>query len=573
MKISQRNKKIVVLFIIISVSLSLLAINHTTPETEEKVKKSSDKNNDLKSIKTSNFWLNCPPIHIDHDNWSATDLEWIQNKTGTFDDPHIIENVTINGNNLTDCIRIEDSIDFFIIRNCTLYNSSSIDGYAAIYLLGTSNGTIINNNCSNNNHASIYLMASCYNITIRGNYADNLYITNSQYGIYLSGTCHNNTISNNRIYDNVIQGIGLNSQCRDNVILNNTIIECNTGIYLGTNSNNNTLEKNTIEDNSIGIHVYSSYNNTILNNTIEDNGSGIYLNSYSDNNTISKNIIIDQFGSGILIREYCDFNNFSNNQIYNNDNYGVEIGSTNCNNNLFYSNYLIGNRDNALDNGTVNHWNYSFIGNYWDDYTGEDLVPPYGIGDTPYNVSGSANSRDYFPIWIESSAEIIPSSSDNGKSKNDEVNEAASFQTYIPILMIGAAVAIIGISVNTFQKRRKKAKLKKKKKPKTRKVVRKTTPSHEIIQKKSNKEYLKQIFEEERPLEKIAELDKVDLTIVDKAFLSKIDDIDLDEDNKREFIKEILSYSLEEREEFLDFILKNLKKYSEENENLNGGGF
>ena len=62
-------------------------------------------------------------IYIKNDNWSATDLPWIQNHTGSWSDPHIIENVTINGQNSRSCILIEDSNDCFILKNCTVYNA------------------------------------------------------------------------------------------------------------------------------------------------------------------------------------------------------------------------------------------------------------------------------------------------------------------------------------------------------------------------------------------------------------------------------------------------------------------
>ena len=54
----------------------------------------------------------------------------------------------------------------------------------------------------------------------------------------------------------------------------------------------------------------------------------------------------------------------------------------------------------AMDNGTLNYWDNGEIGNYWDDYDGVDADND-GIGDTPFNITGSAGSIDNYPIWEE----------------------------------------------------------------------------------------------------------------------------------------------------------------------------
>jgi hypothetical protein len=77
---------------------------------------------------------------------------------------------------------------------------------------------------------------------------------------------------------------------------------------------------------------------------------------------------------------------------------------------VFY-NYFISNDENPYksmlgsntliiegDWGTRNLWNKSDKGNFWSDYSGEDLNND-GIGDSPYNISGSAESKDHLPIW------------------------------------------------------------------------------------------------------------------------------------------------------------------------------
>ena len=49
-----------------------------------------------------------------------------------------------------------------------------------------------------------------------------------------------------------------------------------------------------------------------------------------------------------------------------------------------------------------NRWNHSGIGNYWSDWTTPDQDTD-GIVDFPYNISGTAGAKDYFPLadpWI-----------------------------------------------------------------------------------------------------------------------------------------------------------------------------
>ncbi len=137
------------------------------------------------------------------------------------------------------------------------------------------------------------------------------------------------------------------------------------------------LSGNTVNNNYWGIHLGQSNNNMFSGNTANNNFYGIRL-YYSFNNTFSGNMIRD------------------------NKYYGTFIdGNIDSPPNLFFNNSFITNNVQAYDNGRNTYWDNGIMGNYWDDYNGEDSNND-GIGDTPYYISGPANSQDNYPIWWDS---------------------------------------------------------------------------------------------------------------------------------------------------------------------------
>ena len=196
-------------------------------------------------IKQSGFWdLTGSPIFIDDSatgvgahNWTWAETQPWCSGSGSWTDPYVIENVTINGQGSGNCIKIENSDAYFIIRNCTVYNSGSSSTNAGIKLDNVDNSKIINNNCSNNNRNGIYLINSD-NITLSGNNFSN----NTYFGIILN-TSDNNTLSGNVVSNNIHSGIYL-YECNNNALSGNTANNNGDGIYF-RNGNNNTLLGNT----------------------------------------------------------------------------------------------------------------------------------------------------------------------------------------------------------------------------------------------------------------------------------------------------------------------------------------
>ncbi|MFX1499855.1 MAG: NosD domain-containing protein [Promethearchaeota archaeon] len=342
--------------------------------------------------KKSGYWPNCHRIYINNDNWSATPLPWIQNRTGTWSDPHIIENVTIDAKGTGSGIFIENSNDFFIIRNCTVYNSGGGMTDAGIRLYSVGNGTLINNNASNNNRFGIYFY-TCNNNTISGNIVKN----NSEHGIFIDN-CINNTISGNNATNNTDYGIFLNVSEKNIVLENNVYNNSFIGLMLENSEYNKISDNNVLNNSQSGICLYLSAENTVSGNIVINNGDGIVLYEHGSYNTISGNTFKNN-GHGISIDNNCENNTIRENIILNNSVTGLEIYHSSCNNNSIYNNVFLNNTVHAEDVGSDNYWNSSLIGNYWDNYTGPDNAPFDGIGDVPYNLSQTPLIRDFLPIF------------------------------------------------------------------------------------------------------------------------------------------------------------------------------
>ena len=260
-------KVLITLFILIMpiISVSMTYEININKDDQNKVIIENDRKNQLKN---SNFW-SVPSIYIKNDNWSA--LPWIQVGDGTKENPHVIENVTIEGDGypgsqpteLIYGILIENSTDYFRIENCTVYNFMDQDGdmAAGIVLYNTSHGMFINNNFSFNSHGMLFSESD------------------------------NNTISNNTLSDNLFTGLFLNDS-HNNTISNNSETINNNGFY--------------------GIYLYSSHQNQILENLIGNNPTGISL-IYSNFNFVKDNFLnrntISIFELG------CTGNIFINNQV------------------------------------------------------------------------------------------------------------------------------------------------------------------------------------------------------------------------------------------------------------------
>ncbi|MFH1101493.1 MAG: S8 family serine peptidase [Methanobacteriota archaeon] len=176
------------------------------------------------------------------------------------------------------------------------------------------------------------------------------------------------------------------------IISDLTILEGTQGILIQS-STQTTLHDITVEKlTGTAVTLVESEQCIITDTIIQNNKYGIQLAQNSNHVFITRNTIRHNT-YGITLKADCTFNHISEND---------------------FSNTV-----NAIDTGTNNAWNTIYNGlahggNYWNDYTGEDLfsgpeqtIPgPDGIGDQPYHIQGGT-SQDYYPTLYQKTKHIL----------------------------------------------------------------------------------------------------------------------------------------------------------------------
>ncbi|MFH0908112.1 MAG: NosD domain-containing protein [bacterium] len=243
-------------------------------------------------------------------------------------------------------------------------------------------------------------------------FANCVFVSNTSYALCLSDTSSSyNTITNCDFHDNYI-ALQAYANCSYLRVANSTfynnaqalqlgwinpwLVE-NCGIY----SNSGGISVDTASGGAvrnceitynaadgIGVGGMGSYLNTFESNNIVGNGRGVNLSVKAQRNTVRANTIALN-GEGVQINRHPSdsYLNYSN-RVYGNDFIG---NATNG--------YVPEDRyTNFFDNG------YPAGGNYWDDYTGVDVLSgpaqdqpgSDGIGDTPIVLSPKC--KDTYPL-------------------------------------------------------------------------------------------------------------------------------------------------------------------------------
>ncbi len=294
------------------------------------------------------------------------------------------------------------------------------------YIASGYNNTLYENLISNNLQHGVILAEEKFN-NITGNNIN----VNGQDGICLIG-CNNFTISNNSLFNNSLFGIrlyhsyfndfmensmnycGFYTDSHNNYIDTSNLINGKPLYYyeneVGLSSNNfsnagqiilvycrdSMISNLDFSNGSTGISLILSTNCTIRNVTSTYNkmyGFNIEFGSYNKIFECKTNFNRDY---GILISN-CDNSVIFGNTMNNNSEGGLFLWASE-NNSIFLNNFLKNNVNALDDHGNDNRWDNRTIGNYWDDYNGNDNNDD-GIGDIPYNISGSAGGVDRYPIW------------------------------------------------------------------------------------------------------------------------------------------------------------------------------
>ena len=378
-------------------------------------------------------------------NCTITNNKFEDNYVGIWIDDSKHNTISNNhcDNNEVHGIYIKSSNSNTISDNSCIKNSA--DG---ISLYRSSNNIIYDNYCERNSDEGISLSESCSNEITK----NSCYSSPDSHGIYLFQNCDNNVVRNNTCGSNRENGInvagsdgnrftnntlvnnhesglrvssshsniitrnycesnrnGLLINGRENIISNNIATNGTVGIYIM--DSRCTYANNTCDNNYRGMRLRFTTDNLIINNTLESNSYGMSIESSYDND-IEKNRFTSNSVGVYLDRSYT--NNIVYNVLRESQSFGINISDDHSHENKIHHNALIDNNEGKVqtnDDGPDNVWNDgSNRGNYWSDHTSRYPGSDHNkfVWNTPYEMEGTSNSVDGFPLCADPLETIKP---------------------------------------------------------------------------------------------------------------------------------------------------------------------
>jgi len=287
------------------------------------------------------------------------------------------------------------TIDGFTVRNSGYEELNVEEKFPSpyyscgIYVIGVKGITITNNNVLNNGMGIV--LAHVNSSTLTNNTVED----NIDRGVWFAGGCtdvilRNNTIANNP-FNFGVGVFGLVDSLHD-IDTSNTVngkpicywvnqhdreVPADAGYVAIVNSTNVSVRDLTLTNNVHGVELIHTADTIIENITASQNDLGIYLRVQAMNNTITgSNLFNNTYGIGVVGNSsgsviHC-------NEIFSNL-YGVLSKYTNGS--RIYHNNIVNNVNQTKIEMSAEIWDNGAEGNYWSDYTGEDLDGD-GIGDT-----------------------------------------------------------------------------------------------------------------------------------------------------------------------------------------------